>query len=85
MLGVAPDKKCLAMTSGIFDVDKALQEVGSVFHDLKLRFRIGLSSDILGRLRVLNTSESIKKLATGSERMEVPRSASSVRDPAITS
>lgn len=85
MLGVAPGKKCLAMTTGIFDVEKALQEVGSVFHGLKLRFRIGLSSDIFGRLRVLSTSRSIKKMATGLERIGVPRSACSVSAPAITS
>ncbi len=85
VLAVVPGKECLAMASGVFDAAKALREVGMVFHGLELRLRIRVVIRGAGRLWLLATSRSINKLATGLERMEVPRSACSVSAPGSTS
>ena len=52
---------------------------------LNCDFEYGLSSEVQGRLWLLATSRSTSKLATGLERIEVPRSGCGVSAPGITS
>ena len=71
MLAVVPSKECLTVASGIFDAAKALGEVGSVFHGLELRLRIGVVVGDVGAAvalcHVQVTLVVCKRCATGSQ------------------